>query len=164
MTFDPETFMNQTLDAPLEIERTLIPEGEYRMSVDDFTSDAFETYEFTYKRGPRSGSEGSMTTFNCPIVVDDDKLKAELQTEKPMVFYRCTLDFNDDGSLATGPNKNIDLGKLRHAVGQNQQGNWSINMLRGAGPFMGKVQHRQGKRKDGTPFKVAEIVKMAPLR
>src|SRR5262245_17049603 len=100
--FDPDAFMSQTVDQPLEIERTLIPPGEYKMQVDDFTSDAFETYEFTYKRGPRAGSEGSMTTFNCPVVVLDDKVKADLKIEKPLVFHRITLDFAEDGSLANG--------------------------------------------------------------
>lgn len=165
MPFDPDAFMSATVDQPLEIERTLVPEGEFRMMVDDFDSTAFETFSFTYKRGPNAGSEGSMTKFSCPIVVDDDKVRQLLQMDKPRVFHTCTLDFDETtGQLMFGPNRNIDLGKLRHAVGQNSPGPWSVSQLRGAGPFMGKVKHREGNRKDGSKFKIAEIERMSPIR
>jgi len=164
MAFNAEDFMNMTIDQPLEIERTLVPPGEYKMFVADFTSDAFETFEFEYKRGPNAGQQGSMTKFTCPVTIDDDHVKAELQMDTPRIFYQCTLDFDDHGNLEFGKNRNIALGQLRHAVGQNAPGPWNIAMLRGAGPFMGKVEHRSGKRKDGTPFKVAEITRLAPMR
>lgn len=162
-TFDPDEFMSATIDQPLEVERTLCPEGEYKARIDDFTRDAFETFEFEYKRGPNAGQQGSMTKFSCPIVIDDDKVKADMGVDKVLVFYQCTLDFDDKGQLAWGKNRNIDLGKLRNAAGQNQPGPWSPSMLRGAGPFMVKVAHRTGKRKDGSPFKVAEIARLAPI-
>ena len=162
--FDPDTFMTQTVDEPLESERTLIPPGEYRMFIDDFNRDAFETFEFTYKRGALAGQEGKMHKFTCPIVVDDEEVKKAMGMERPKIYYQCTLDFDENGQLVTGPNRNIDLGKLRHAVGQNQPGPWAISQLRGAGPFMAKVEHREGKRKDGSRFKIAEIVRFAPIR
>lgn len=164
MDFDPDAFMNQTVDQPLSIERTLVPEGEYKARIGDFTSEAFETFNFTYKRGPAAGQEGSMHKFNCPIVIDDDGLRAKLQMDNVMIYSPVTLDFDDTGGLLFGPNKNIDLGKLRHAVGQNNAGPWKISDLRGAGPFMVKVQHRTGKRKDGSEFKIAEPVRFAPIR
>ena len=164
MDFDPDTFMNQTVDQPLSVERTLVPEGEYKGRIGDFTSDAFTTFNFTYKRGPAAGQEGSMHKFNCPIVIDDDKVRAALQMENVMIYQSCTLDFDDQGGLLFGPNKNIDLGKLRHATGQNNPGPWKISDLRGAGPFMVKVQHRTGKRNDGSEFKIAEPVRFAPIR
>lgn len=164
MDFNPDDFMTQTVDQPLAIERTLVPEGEYKASIGDFTSDAFETFKFEYKRGPNAGSEGQMHKFNCPIVIDDDALRAKLQMDNVRVYQVCTLDFDDKGQLQFGPNKNIDLGKLRHAVNQNQPGPWTIGNLRGAGPFMVKVAHRTGKRKDGTEFKIAEPIRFAPIR
>jgi hypothetical protein len=164
MDFNPEDFMNQTVDQPLDFERTMVPEGEFKGSVGDFTSEAFETITFTYKRGPNAGQEGAMHKFTCPIIIDDPQVAAKMQQETPRVYMNCTLDFDDQGKLEFGPNKNIDLGKLRHAVGQNNAGPWSISMLRGAGPFMVKIQHRTGKRKDGTEFKVAEPIRFAPIR
>lgn len=165
MTFDPDAFMQMTVDQPLEIERTLVPEGEFDAMVDDFDSSIFETFQFTYKRGPNAGQEGSMHKGTFPIVINDDKVRAALQTDKARVFYQCTLDYDETtGQLLFGPNKNIDLGKLRHAVGQNAPGPWSVSQLRGAGPFKVKVKHRDGVRKDGTKFRIAEIERMSPIK
>lgn len=164
MPFNAEDFMTQTIDQPLETERTLVPPGEYKMVIDDFTQEAFETFEFEYKRGPNAGQPGQMTKFGCPCIVVDDKVKADLGMEKVTVFKNITLDFDDTGAIAFGKNRNIDLGQLRHAVGQNNPGPWSIAQLRGAGPFMGRVEHREGKRKDGSAFKIAEVTRVAPIR
>lgn len=161
--FDPAEFMNLTVDQPLEMDRTLVPEGEYQASIDDFDQGAFETFTFTYKKGQHAGEEGQMHKFNCPVVINDDAVKQKLNMEKVRIYQQCTLDLDENGALMWGPNRNIDLGKLRHATKQNAPGAWSIGNLRGAGPFMIKVQHRTGKRKDGTDFKVAEIVRYAPI-
>ncbi len=161
-SFDPDTFMSETIDQPLETERTLVPAGEYKARIDDFTRDAFQTIDFTYKRGPNAGQEGSFTKFNVPFVIDDDRVKAELGMDKVVVFQSITLDF-EQGKLAWGKNKNIDLGKLRKAVGQNNAGPWSPGSLRGAGPVMIKVIHREGKRNDGSTWKNAEVERVAPI-
>ena len=161
--FDPDAFMTQTMDQPLETERTLVPPGEYQMMIDDFGRDALETFEFEYKRGPNAGQQGSMTKLGVPCLVQDESVKTSLGMDKVVVFKNITLDF-ENGSLAFGKNKNIDLGQLRHAVGQNNPGPWSIGNLRGAGPFMGRVEHREGNRKDGTKFKIAEVTRVAPIR
>jgi len=164
MSFDPDAFMTQTLDQPLETERTLVPEGEYKAMVDDFTRDAFETINFTYKKGPNAGQDGSFTKFNVPLLIDDDKVKTELGMTKVVVFFSCTLDFEQDGqTLSWGKNKNIDLGKLRKAAGQNNPGPWSPGNLRNAGPLMVKVEHRSGKRNDGSEWKRAEVTRIAPI-
>lgn len=165
MPIDPELFMNATVDAPLPTERTLCPPGEYEMYIDDFTKDAFETFEFEYKRGPKAGTPGSMTKFNCPIIVADESVKKTLDMDRVIVFRSMTLEFEDDDiTLKKGKNVNIELGQLRHAVGQNHDGPWALSQLRGAGPFKGRVEHREGKRKDGSQFKVAEVTRVAPIR
>lgn len=162
--FDPEAFMQTTVDQPLEFERTLVPEGEYRLWVDDFDSSIFETFNFEYKRGPNAGQQGSLTKATVPIVVDDDKVRALFQTDKVRVYHECTLDLDPDtGLLLFGPNKNIAVGQLRHAVGQNSPGPWAFPNLRGAGPFMGKIEHREITGKNGK-FKRAVITRMSPIR
>src|SRR5882762_5100475 len=147
--FDPDAFMTQTMDQPMDTERTLVPEGEYKMMIDDFTSDAYETIQFEYKKGRRAGEAGEFTKFNCPCVILDDKVIDALGQGSPpkvLCFKTMTLDFLDDGvTLAWGPNKNIDLGQLRHATGQNVKGQpWNPSQLRGAGPFIGRVRHLEG--------------------
>lgn len=162
--FDPELFMQQTVDQPMETERTLCPPGDYTMMVDDFEAKrAIEQIDFEYKKGPNAGQPGTMYVFNCPCVVQDDKVKADMDQDRVIVYKRITLDVNADGQLSWGKNKNIDLGQLRHAVGQNHAGTWNISHLRGAGPFVGKVEKREGKRKDGTNFEGREVTRVAPL-
>lgn len=163
--FDPEAFMTQTVDAPFETERTICPEGEYRACVDDFNArDAIERFDFTYKKGEKAGQPGTMTKLTLPILILDDKVKADLELEKVVVYWSMNLDVDEYGQFEEGKNKNIALGQLRSATGQNQKGPWSIANLRGSKPFMARVIHREGDRKDGSRYKVADISRVMPIR
>lgn len=161
--FDPDTFMQQNVDQPLETEYVLVPQGEYVARIGDFTSDAFERIDFDYKRGARAGTPGVMHKFNCPFIIQDEAVKAELQRDEVTIFKQIILDLNDDGGLDFGKNRNIDLGRIRAAVGQNDAGPWSIARLRGAGPVMVKVVHVDFERKDKTRGKRAEIERVVRI-
>jgi hypothetical protein len=162
--FDPDTFMQQTVDAPLETEFKICPAGEYPSMIDDFDSSAFEQIDFEYKKGARAGEPGTMTKFNCPFVINDDRAKQELGRDKVIVYATLLLDIDENGGIATGQNKNVKLGQIREAVGQNQAGSWSVAQLRGAGPLMVKVEHIEFQRKDGTKGKRAEVTRYVAIR
>jgi len=164
VAFDPDTFMQQNVDAPLETEFKLCPAGEYTAMIDDFTSEAFEQYDFEYQKGNRAGQSGTMTKFSCPFIINDDKARAELNRDKVVVSKQIILDIDTTGGLDFGVNKNVPLGQIREAVGQNQPGNWSISQLRGAGPVHVKVDHITFKRKDGTSGKRAEISRVVKIQ
>src|SRR5580765_1760999 len=83
--FDPEAFMSQTIDAPLETEFLTVPAGEYTATIDDFTSEAFEQINFEYKKGPRAGTPGTMTKFSLPFVIQDEQVKQDLGRDKLVV-------------------------------------------------------------------------------
>ena len=164
MSFDPNDFMTQTVDAPMETEFKLCPEGEFRAMIDDFDATAIENIEFEYKRGPNAGLPGEMRKFNCPFVIDDDKARQELNRDKVIVTKQMILDVvKDTGALDFGTNKNVELGRVRAAVNQNAPGPWSIGQLRGAGPCMVQVKHVSYKRNDGTQGKRAEITRVARI-
>lgn len=161
--FDANTFMSNTMDKPLETEYTMVPIGEYQATIDDFDSTAFEVIEFEYKSGEKKGTPGKMTKVTLPFVIQDDRVKNELQRDKVIVAKQLILDLADDGmTLATGPNKNIELGRIRAAAGQDK-GPWSIANLRGAGPLMVKVAHVEYSRKDGSKGKRAEIERVTRI-
>jgi hypothetical protein len=164
-TFDPDAFMAQTIDAqPGDTEFRLCPEGEYKAMIGDFTSDAFERFDFTYQKGPRAGEQGSMTKFSCPFIIqDDERVLKEMGRPTTTVDNQIILDFDSNGGLDFGPNKNVRLNQVRAAVNQNNAGPWSVKDLRGAGPVMVKVVHKTGKRKDGTDFKRAEVDRVVRL-
>ena len=42
------------------------------------------------------------------------------------------LDMDENGDLELGKGKNVDLGRLREALGQNTGGNWSPSQLVGS--------------------------------
>lgn len=158
MPFDAEDFMRQTVDAPLSTEFTMVPQGEYLAQIGDFDRDAIENIDFTYKRGPNAGSPGQMLKLTLPFVINDEAVKQELGRDKVVVTKQIILDTDDSGKLAFGTNRNIELGRIRDAVGQNSNGTpWSILDLRGAGPVMVKVGHVEFDRRDGTKGKRAEI-------
>lgn len=164
-TFDPDAFMETQIDQPLEFEKKLVPAAEYSMIIDDFDSKAFRTSDFEYQKGPKAGQPGSMTVFNIPCVVQDDKVNALMNRDKVIVYKECILEFQDDGQLAWGVNQNTDLGAVRNAVGQNAAGTvWKPGNLRGAGPFMGKVEHQTVTKKDGTKTVIAKVTRVAPIR
>lgn len=165
--FDPNEFMQQTVDTPsegLQTEVILFPAGEYRAMIDNFDGTAFERFEFTYSKGPNAGMPGSMTKLNLPFkVTDDPKLLQVLGKTEGTVRKPINLDFTPEGKLDFGTNRNIELNRVRAAVGQDQPGPWTFTRLAGAGPVMIRVVHRTGKRKDGSDFKVAEVDRVVKI-
>ena len=153
--FDPNTFMEQTVDAELATRMEQCPQGEYQAMVDDFDTSAFST--FTSDKNGKT-----YTTFKVPFSIQDAAVKAELDREKVVVSQNIFLDLNESGGLDTGKGKNIGLGKLREALGQNTAGAWSFNNLKGAGPVMVKVGWRANP-KDPT-IQYAEVTSVAPIR
>jgi hypothetical protein len=137
-TFDPNTFLSQEVKGANETKYTPIPKGEYHGCYID---------------------EISMAEYdNKPILVvttaiPDENLKKTLGMEKPIISDRIFLDY-ENGALLFGQNKNIKLGRLREAIGQNKPNvKWSFNLLRGAGPFSIMVDHQPGKGdNDGEVF------------
>lgn len=164
MDFDADQFMTETVDQPLETEFKLCPTGEYRAMIDTFTSEAIENFDFEYKRGPQAGQPGSMKKFTCPFVIDDAAAAAILNRDRVIVTKQMILDIDKDtGRLDFGTNKNIELGRIRDAVGQNNPGPWTIGNLRGAGPVMVKVEHVDFERKDKTKGKRAEVTRVVKI-
>lgn len=161
--FDPDNFLQQNVDGPLATEFTLVPQGEYPATIDDFDKDALEQISFEYKRGPKAGQPGVMTKLNLPFVINDDAVRAELGRDKVVITRQLILDLDDQGKLAEGKNKNVELGRIRDALGQNDGSPWSIAQLRGAGPIMIRVNHVEFERKDGTRGKRAEIDRVARI-
>lgn len=164
-TFDPDLFMQTTVDKPMATEYLLCPPGEYQAVIDDFDKTAFGQIDFEYKRGPRAGQPGQMTKFDVPFVINDDTVKAAMGgRDKVVVSSQLILDIAADGNLDFGPDKNVRLGRIREAVGQNTEGPWSPSQLRGAGPVMVKIEHIEYTRKDGTKGKRAEVTRVVPIR
>jgi len=143
-TFDVDAFMNATVDAPMATNMAGVPEGEYTAMVGDFDSSAFRTVTTTDRA---TGATRDRPVLEVPFVIQDADLKAKLGRES--VSHRETfwLDMTPDGRLDTGPDKNIRLGQLRNALGQNTPGSpWAPSMLRNMGPVKIVIKTTSDKR------------------
>jgi len=143
-TFDPDSFMSQHVDAPMSTQLQGVPEGEYTAMIGDFDSTAFRQVTVTNKQ---TGLSQDRPVFEVPFIIQDDALKAKLGREQ--ITHRETfwLDISADGKIDTGPDKNVRLGQLRQALGQNVPGtSWSPTMLRNMGPVRIVIKTTSDKR------------------
>lgn len=142
-TFDPDTFMQQTVDGPMSTEITKCPEGEFQFMIDDFDAKAFRIIEWPDKN---TGDQREGLIFECPCLCMDDGVKQQLGRDRVTVPVKMFIDRTPDGKLDWGKDKNVKLGRLREAVNQNGAGPWQTLQLRGAGPFIGRVAHVADKK------------------
>ena len=114
--FDPDTFLSSTTTEASSTEYVPVPEGEYLAVVTKVAARATERAKI----------------LDVTWEIDDEAVKAETGLEHPTVRQSVFLDVNEQGALETGKGKNVDLGRLREAVGQNTPGQpWSPTMLEG---------------------------------
>ena len=167
MAFDPNAF-SQPVD-PLTTVYEVCPEGEFQMMIDSdpkqiqVTTDDTST-QFGIRRhvgtSQRTGEPYDFTDWTLACVVMDEKVKARLGRDKVIVRMRLNLDLDENGKIATGPNKNVGLGQLRDALGQNKPG-WMATSLLGAGTFIGKVSHTADKTNPSKKY--ADVTRVAKI-
>ena len=132
--FNPDTFMHQEVEGANDTAFTPVPEGEYEGYITDVGA-----REVTTKRGPTP-------LLDITYAINDDEVAEALGVENPTVRQSLFLDIDESGGLAIGAGKNVRLGQLRNAVGQNDTGKpWSPGQLEGAGPVAILVGHRHGE-------------------
>lgn len=155
--FDIDALTNAPVDAPFATTIPVCPIGEYNLLIDSLDSEGLKKWLRTLE-----GKDGkpSRLILEVPCIVLDENVKAQLGREKVTVRKSIWLDVGSDGrTLLTGEGKNVDLGRLREAVGQNAEPNWTFARLAGAGPFRGTVTHRNSS--NGDVF--AEVGRVAKL-
>lgn len=141
--FDPDSFMHANIDAPMATALQSVPEGEYTAMVGDFDSSAFRQVTVTNKT---TGLAQDRPVLDVPFIIQDDALKAKLQREQITHKETFWLDLTADGRLDTGPDRNVRLGQLRAALGQNSAGvPWAPSMLRNMGPVRIKIVQTSDK-------------------
>jgi hypothetical protein len=114
--FDPDTFMSMSTEEADETKFRPIPEGEYNAVITKIEG-----------RTPKGNS-----ILDITWAIDDESVRAETGMENPMVRQSLFLDINKEGGLERGANKNVQLGRVRAALGQNNPGQpWSPGMMEG---------------------------------
>lgn len=120
-----EEFMQQTSEEALDTIVIPCPPGEWNAQISKL-----EAKEFEYKSGDRIGEKGLRLALSWSIM--DDEPKQHCGRDIVTVNQSILLDLTPEGGLDMGKGKNIQLGRLREAVGQNVAGQpWGPVMLDG---------------------------------
>lgn len=144
--FNPATFLNTESTQANDTVAIPVPEGEHPAAIK------------TIK--PRVLDDGRAVLDVFWTVNSDEARDATGQAE-PFVRQSVWLDITESGGLDFGKGKNVTLGKLRDAVGQNQSGRpWAPGMLIGSAAIV-KVGHSIDKR-DGETIQ-ADVKAVLPF-
>ena len=121
---NPDEFLNNQVEGAMDTVVEACPEGEWNAIIQDV-----KFRDFTYKKGDRQGETGYAMDIIWQVV--DDEVKNQLSRE-PIVRQSCMLDVTASGGLDMGKGRNIGLGRLRDALGQNDASRpWSPSLLKG---------------------------------
>lgn len=133
MTFDPATFLNQTVEGTNDTVSLPTPAGEYLAVADKVDVK------------PWAAKDGSSSGLKLELVwdIDDASVKELLGRPKVTSRQNIMLDLTDTGQLDMGKGKNVGLGRLREAVGLNNPGEpFAFAMIQGRMAKV-KVSHRE---------------------
>jgi hypothetical protein len=153
-TFNPEQFLNATIDTALDTSVVPCPEGEYLAMISgdpDFRSVA------------RKDGSGDIAILVIKWDIQSEIAKAATSRNPLIVRQEIMMDTTEGGGLDLGKGKNIGLGRLREAVGMNVPGKpFSFRDLPGKMATV-KVTHRAGGEKNPDAI-YDEIRAVAPAK
>ena len=149
--FDEEAFINEVQSGEFATEYTSVPENEYPMSVKQGST----------KIITGTGKDGRpWTMYTARAVIDSEEARKATNLESPTARIRFFLDLNEAGTgLASGVNKNVQLGRLLKATRQPKDG-CSYAAIEGVA-FSGVVKHTPDKKDASRVF--ADVNAFAPL-
>lgn len=122
--FDPNAFLNATFNDSNDTKYVLTPVGDYLGQIEPLDDKSFEVGEKDGKQWAR---------LNLRITVHgDERIKTATGLDKRTLRGQIFLDLTPAGGLDFGPGRNIQLGRVREAVGLNIPGQpFAFNMLGG---------------------------------
>ena len=145
-TFNPDVFLNTEANEANSTQYTPVPEGEHPAAIKAIK--------------PRVLNDGR-AVLDVTWTVTDEESQNETGMAEPSVRQTLWLDITESGGLDFGKGRNVGLGKLRDALGQNVSGKpWAPGMLVGGAATV-KVAHSIDKR-DGVTIQ-AEVKAVSPL-
>lgn len=149
-SFDPDAFLGEIVNDSFSTRFPTVPEGNYTSVIERVGVKEIQT---------ERGAAKVLEVFHN---VMDEQLKADLGMEKIVVRQSIFLDLDAAGKLDVSEFKNVRLGRLRDAVGQNVPGEpWGYRHLEGAGPLLIHVIEKPDKNDPETKYN--EVARTAPL-
>lgn len=113
LTFDPTSFLSQETSDQMDTTFTPIPAGEYPAMIKKVEA----------RQTPSTKEAGEVwTILDVTYVIDDQGVREATALPEPSIRQSLFLDLDPMGKLDAGKGKNVNLGRLREAVGLNQPG------------------------------------------
>ena len=131
--FTAEEILGMQVEGANATKLIPVPEGEYPAHIREVTA-----------RDGISDKGNAWVAVNVTWEIDDEGVRAATSMERPTCRQSIFLDIAESGALDMSEGKNIGLGRLREAVGQNGEGSWGFGMLEGAAAVV-RVEHSEGK-------------------
>lgn len=147
MSFNPEELLNAETSAEMSTQVMPIPARDHRAVISEVNFRSVDT-----KNGPS-------TVMDVDWEIDNPGLAEELGRKSLRSRQTLWLDLTPSGDFDTGKGKNVGLGRLREAVGQNGPQPWKPSMLVGQAATV-KIVHKPSD--DGTRV-YDNVVAVAPL-
>lgn len=113
--FNPETFLDATLDAPTE-KRPLLPTGDYVAVIGEVTARAWQGQKDPTKSG---------IAWDIPLTLEipaDVQAALKITVSNIMLSDSIMLDITEAGTIDNSPGKNRKLRTYREATDLNKQG------------------------------------------
>jgi hypothetical protein len=131
---DIQQFIDQAQDEVPSDQAVRVPEDDYSMFLKPGS----------LKIITGTGEKGVWAMFTASAVVDSPKAREATNLENPTARVRFFLDVTEDSTeesirLVKGANRNVTLGKLLKATGNDRPG-WTYGALEGV-TFKGRVKH-----------------------
>lgn len=131
--FDPQSFLDMSIDGALDTKKIPCPIGDFPA-----VAEKVEVRTWVKKDDPSVSGLTLEVLWN----IEDANVKAELNKDKVVVKQGVMLDLTAEGGLDMGKGKNLGLGRLREAIGKNEQGQpFSFSMIPGCMALV-NVSHR----------------------
>ena len=128
--FDPAAFMQGTVEGVGSTTVTPIPAGEVLALIGQDNSVRPNTFQ-----DKTTGETRVRLDVTFDILDDSGAIRAAIDGRDPKITQGFFLDLVPGTfQLDMGKGKNVQLNRLREAVGQNDGRAWSPPMLMGAGP------------------------------
>lgn len=151
MSFDPQAFLSNTVvEGAMETKYVNAPPGEHQAQIQDYGARTTKN---------KDGSESTIVDLKWGIF--DETVCAATGMTPTLVRQSIFLDISPQGGLANGPGKNVQLGRVREALKQNDPGKqWNFPMLKGAWARI-KVEHSPNEKDPTNPY--ANVTAVAPI-
>jgi len=149
--FDPNTFLNDTVTGANDTRYIPVPQGEYPAIIKSVAA----------RQVDRKDQPGQKSTIvDITYEIDDATVKTVTGLDNPTVRQSLFLDLTPNGKLDMSKGKNIQLGKLREALGLNDPNKpFGFNDLAGRAAIIG-IEHNPGKNEGEVYANVSKVGKL----